>query len=244
MKTEMRVLPDVVLSEGLSISSTTAHVGEQLTGTFKLENLSSSVSNHNQQLCYIIRRRQGGNYDLGCLPTSGIPPKSQSSFSLSRTFNEPGEYEAFFSLYDNGVWREGAYPPGLTGKESSRTTFTVLPSLTLTQGITFSSANPRSGDSVTTTFKLKNSSNQPITTSEYTCLILRNQSGQNYDLGCLSPSTIQSNQELEFKATRPFPVGTYNAYFSTFDGRRWQDYKTPPLETGQEVVKTEMRVSA
>ena len=244
VKAEMRVLPDVVLSEGLSISSTTAHVGEQLTGTFKLENLSSSVSNHNQQLCYIIRRRQGGNYDLGCLPTSGIPPKSQSSFSLSRTFNEPGEYEAFFSLYDNGVWREGAYPPGLTGKESSRTTFTVLPSLTLTQGITFSSANPRSGDSVTTTFKLKNSSNQPITTSEYTCLILRNQSGQNYDLGCLSPSTIQSNQELEFKATRPFPVGTYNAYFSTFDGRRWQDYKTPPLETGQEVVKAEMRVSA
>ncbi|MBF1033769.1 MAG: hypothetical protein HXL02_03335, partial [Candidatus Nanosynbacter sp.] len=111
----MRVLPDVVLSEGLSISSTTAHVGEQLTGTFKLENLSSSASNHNQQLCYIIRRRQGGNYDLGCLPTGGIPPKSQSSFSLSRTFNKPGEYEAFFSLYDNGVWREGAYPPGLTG---------------------------------------------------------------------------------------------------------------------------------
>ena len=50
----------------------------------------------------------------------------------------------------------------LQERNLTRTTFTVLPSLTLTQGITFSSANPRSGDSVTTTFKLKNSSNQPI----------------------------------------------------------------------------------
>jgi hypothetical protein len=243
VKAEMRVLPDVVLSEGMSISGTTARSGDRLTGTFKLKNLSSVVSNSNKQLCYIIRAQDGGNYDLGCLSANGIQPGGQSSFSLSRIFDRPGKYEAFFALYDNGAWYEGSSLTGLKGNESTRTTFTILSNPTLTQGLTLSNANPRAGEPVTATFKLKNFSNQPVTTTEHNCFILRSQSGANHDFGCLSPATIQPNQELEFKATRSFPVGTYSAYFSTFDGRHWRDYKAPPLETGQEAVKAEMRVS-
>ena len=200
------------------------------------------MSQTDQRLCYIIRGPRGENHDLGCQSTKGIAPNGSVQFSLSRLFDKPGTYRAFFALYDGSRWHEGVALPGLTGKEVASLSFTILSNPTLTQGLTLSNANPRAGEPVTATFKLKNFSNQPVTTTEHNCFILRSQSGANHDFGCLSPATIQPNQELEFKATRSFPAGTYSAYFSTFDGRHWQDHKAPPLETGQEAVRGEMRV--
>ena len=243
VKGEMRVLQDVVMSQGLSITPAPARAGDKLTGSFTLRNLSSAVSQTDQRLCYIIRGPRGENHDLGCQSTKGIAPNGSVQFLLSRPFDKPGTYRAFFALYDGSRWHEGVALPGLTGKEVTSLSFTILSNPTLTQGLTLSNANPRAGEPVTATFKLKNFSNQPVTTTEHNCFILRSQSGANHDFGCLSPATIQPNQELEFKATRSFPAGTYSAYFSTFDGRHWQDHKAPPLETGQEAVKAEMRVS-
>lgn len=240
---ELKVKPSVTVTQGLSVDKDTVRSGDIVTGSFKIKNFSRESVSINERLCYIIRGPDWRNHDLGCMDIGTLTSGEAKTFSVGRKFSTPGKYTAFFALNEGSVWRDNAALPLETGTEPMKSTFTVTPNPTLVQGLTFSNTSPKSGDLVEAAFKLKNHSGQPVSTTEHTCFIIRNQQGANYDLGCLSPSTIQPGQELEFKVVRSFPPGIYNAYFSTFDDKVWQDYKAPPLETGQEAVRAEMRVS-
>ena len=241
-RAELRVLPELLLSQGITMNRHQARAGDQLTGTFTVRHLGSQPSTSREHLCYIIRHQSGSNHDLGCLALKEVGPGTSKQFTMTQAFTKPGKYEAYFALFDGTTWHEHRAIEKLQGSEAMKVSFTILPNPTLVQGITFSSPQPRAGDPVMTTFKIKNFASQPVNTTHHTCLIMRNQHGANYDLGCLEPGHLAANQEKEFRITRALPVGTYRAYFATFDGTTWHEHQAPPLETGAEPTRAELRV--
>lgn len=232
---QFTVKSNPTMTAGMAISSTNAKAGDSLTGTFKLKNFSTQSVTVNQSLCYIVRSSTGANYDLGCMQLGTFAAGEEKTFSMSRTFPDAGQYTGYFSTFD-GSWHDRQSTVGETGSEPTSVAFTVKPNPTLSQGLSVSGSPLRAGDTTTGTFKIKNSSNQAVTLGKSLCYIIRSNTGTNYDLGCLPPTTvINAGQEVQFSAvSRALVAGTYNAYFSTFDGKNWLDNQTLPLETGNE----------
>ena len=113
---------------------------------------------------------------------------------------------------------------------------TVKSDITLTQGLSLSTASPRALDDVIGSFKVKNNSQVAITKNEQLCYIIRDipDTGAQ-DFGCLSIGTVQPGQELEFSRVGHFShPGNYKAWFAIYDGSRWRPYDTYMPETGAE----------
>ncbi len=222
-----------LLSQGLTVDNMNPRVGDTVTGTFKVKNNSSSTVTVNKSLCYIMRSSNNLNYDLGCLPVTTIAAGQELTFSASRKINDPGQFRAYFSMFD-GSWHDGWTFSQLTGSEPTTLQFSAKDTPTLTQGLTVSNMSPAVGSTINGTFKVKNNSSSTVTVNKSLCYILRGPNGSNNDFGCLNIGTLTSGQEMIYSGVRTINVpGQYRGYFSMFDGS-WHDGWTFQQETGIE----------
>ena len=230
---DVNVRPSVTLTQGLTVDNTTPRAGDTVTGTFKVRNFSDSSVVINKSLCYVVRGNNK-NYDFGCMNIGTLASGQEQTFSASRNVGDAGVYKAFFSMYD-GAWHDNWSFDQETGAEPKALSFTVKSNPTLTQGLTIDNTTPRAGDTVTGTFKVRNSGNSVITVNKLLCYIVRGVQNQNYDLGCMNIGTLDAGQEQVFSATRNIgSAGVYKAYFSMYDGRSWHDNWSFDQETGAE----------
>ncbi len=231
------VKPAVALTKGLTLSTSSPHAGEAVTGSFKIKNFSDQPVTKNEQLCYIIRDiPETGAHDFGCLDIGTLQPGQELEFSKVGHFSKSGNFRAYFAVYNGKQWRANdTYLPEV-GPENTTLLFSVKPAVTLTQGLSLSDPNPRQLNAVTGSFKIKNFSDQPVTKNEQLCYIIRDipETGA-HDFGCLDIGTLQPGQELEFSKVGHFSKsGNFRAYFAVYNGKQWRANDTYLPEVGPE----------
>ena len=234
---DFNVKPAVTLTQGLSIGTSTLRSQTNFTGSFKLKNFSDQAITTNDQLCYIIRdKATNSNNDLGCFPIGTLQAGEERTYSRIGHLDTPGQYKAYFAIYNGSSWRSfDTYVPE-TGTENTSLDFTVKPALSLTQGLTLSDSNPRAKTNVTGSFKIKNFSDHAITTNDQVCYIIRDTATNgNHDFGCLVLGTLQAGQEKTFSQVGFFSdAGQYKANFAIYNGSYWRPFDTYTPETGSE----------
>ncbi len=207
---------------GSPIASQTVRVGDTLVGSFRIKNNSTQSVTVNKSSCFIMRGSTK-NYDLGCLDVGTLAAGEEKVYTGQRVVDQIGSYKAYFSMYD-GVWQDNTYFNPATGSEATQLQFEVKSNPVLSQGITITNQIPANGS-----FTVKNAANTAVTVNKALCLIVRKEgSSANYDFGCLQLGIIQPGESIQFTAQKSLPTGTYNAYFSMYDGT-WRDhtYFTP-----------------
>jgi len=231
------------LTNGLSMSNSALRAGDTMNGTFAVRNNASNAVAVNKSLCYIVRSSSGVNYDLGCLEIGTLQAGEQKVFTGSRIVKEAGAYRAYFSMYDGAGWNDNWSFEKQSGSEPTTLQFTVKSTPTLTQGLSVNSQNIAVGSSVNGRFKVKNNSASAAVVNKSLCYIIRDQASNNNDLGCLDIGTLAAGQELTFSASRTLTrTGTYRAYFSMFDGVRWNDNWSFEKESGSEPTTLQFTV--
>ncbi|MNW85015.1 hypothetical protein D3C86_141980 [compost metagenome] len=232
------------LTQGMTITQASQYAGDMVTGSFKVKNFSDTSVTVNKSLCYIIRGGPAGsNNDLGCLDINTLAPGQELTYTGSRVITAPGQYRGFFSMYD-GSWHDGWSFERETGIEPTTVNFTVKSNPVLTQGLTIDNPNPRVGDTITGTFKVKNNSTSSVTVNKSLCYIIRGgPAGSNNDLGCLDINTLAPGQELTYTGSRVITApGQYRGFFSMYDGS-WHDGWSFERETGIEPTTVNFTVS-
>lgn len=202
--------------------------GDTIEGSFKIKNQSSQSITVNKNLCYILRGNLR-NYDLGCMEIGTLSANEEKVFTAQRKIGDAGSYRGYFSMYDNGGWRDNQSFSPENSNEPTSVQFTAWSSPTLVQGLNIAGQNPSTG-----TFSIKNQANTAMIIDKSLCMIVRKESSNaNYDFGCLPITTLQANEILNFNVQRNLPAGTYRAYFSMYDGV-WRDNTQFIQEIGTE----------
>ena len=232
---DIAVKSNTVLLQGLTLSNPTPRAGDTVSGSFRVKNFSASPVVVDKSLCFIMRSSTGSNYDFGCLYVGTLSPGQELAYSGSKTLLEAGAYRAYFSMFDGAGWNDNWSFEKETGTEPTTLNFNVKGTPTLTQGLSTNSQNITAGSSMNGRFKVKNNSSASVVVNKSLCYIVRDQYSGNNDLGCLEIGTLAAGQELSFSASRVLTrAGTYRAYFSMFDGSKWNDNWSFEKETGNE----------
>jgi hypothetical protein len=227
-----KVKSNPTLTQGLTITNLNPHEGDSIVGTFKVTNNSTAPVAVNKSLCYIVRSASNKNYDFGCLDIATLQSGQEVVYTGTRELPS-GTYRASFSMFD-GSWHDNWSFDQETGTEPKTLNFTVKSSPVLTQGLTLSAANPKVGDAVVGSFKVKNLSAKSVTVNKALCYVVRDAQSKNQDFGCVEIGIINPGQELVFSSSKVLKsAGNYRAYFSMFDGS-WHDNWSFDQETGTE----------
>jgi len=182
-----------------------------------------------------MRSPSGKNADLVPEAVSNLAPGATYVYTKPFTPKEVGVYSAaLLSTFNFSQWNLATFPVPINGT-TGRMSFSVKSNPTITQGLSISPSNPRAGDTVTGTFKVKNFGTQPVVVNKKLCFVAGGPGGVNSDFGCLDIGTIQPSQELTFTGARVVPVGgQYNGLFAMYDGRYWYNNWSFEQETGTE----------
>jgi hypothetical protein len=220
------------LTQGLALANTNLFAGDTATGSFKVKNSAATSVNVNKLICWIMRRDNRENYDLGCQNITTLAAGEEVTFQGSRAL-PAGSYKAFFAMYD-GAWHDNWTFTPETGSEPKTLAFTVKSNPVLSQGLTVTNVSPRIGDTLQGVFKVRNTGSTSVVVNKYLCWIMRDANNQNADMGCLNIGTLAAGEEVTYNGTRTATVaGTYKAFFAMYDGA-WHDNWTFDKLTGTE----------
>ncbi len=123
----IKVKPATTITKGLGLSKSNLRVGEPVEGTFEVKNSSTSPVKLDQKLCYIIRDiPQNGVHDFGCLDLDVLGPGEIKQFSRMGSFSKSGKFKAYFSTFQNGIWKNSQLPLEV-GSEVTSFEFEVKP---------------------------------------------------------------------------------------------------------------------
>jgi hypothetical protein len=114
------------LTQGLTVSNSSPKIGDTVTGTFKLTNLSGKSISVNKALCYVVRDAQNKNQDFGCVDVGTVTPGQVVSFSSPKVLKSAGVYRAYFAMFD-GTWHDNWSFDQEVGSEPKTLSFTVSP---------------------------------------------------------------------------------------------------------------------
>ena len=222
------------VTSGPSVDSALLHVQEASTVRYTVKNNSKYAAN----LGYMgvaVTSPSGKNADLPFDTVSSLAPGATYEYYKQFTPGENGIYKArISSTGDNGMtWSEGRYPSAAVG--TNRVDVLVKSNPTLTQGLALSNTNPRAGETVTGTFKVKNFGNTTVVVNKKICYIMRDEQYNNNDIGCLDIASINPGQEIVYTGDRVIgKSGQYKAHFAMYDGKYWYDNWSFEQETGVE----------
>ncbi len=213
------VLPSPTLTAGPTLSVASPRVGQQVNASFKVKNFgSSSVSAGYIGLA--IRDPQGRPVDAGGVEMT-IGAGNEYTFQASKTFQTPGVHTAWITSYRNGAWDDVGYPVVESDAVARRITFNVLPSPTVTVGITSSTANPRVGQVITLFYKVKNYGTDTVDLG-YLGLAGRDTVGRNVDPGIVAVSLAPNEEKTVSFTVTPVTAGVTRYFIiSTKDFNSW-----------------------
>jgi len=240
---QLTVKSNPTLTGGLSLQNSSLRVGNVINGTFTIENKANSSLVINKKLCFIVRSSKMTNYDLGCLEIGTLQAGEEKTFTGSKKVLDPGQYKAYFSMYDGTYWHDNWSFEKELGSEPTTLQFVVKDSPTLTQGLVGSTQTLSVGATFNGSFKVKNNSSSTLTVNKRLCYIVRDQNFNNNDLGCLEVGTLAAGQELVYTGSKVVTkAGQYKAYFSMYDGKNWNDNWSFEKEVGTEPTTLQFTV--
>ncbi len=233
--------PGVVITGSPALSTSSPHVGESYTISYKVKNYSSSSVNMGK-LGLSGRDPQWRNVDPGVIDVVLAAGEERTISFPNRPQSALGEYRyGIIATPNNGVsWNDG--PPAEGTGVVKNATVNLKSNVTVTQGIQSSNGSVKAGQSTTLTFKVKNFSTDSVNMGKLG-LSGRDPQWRNVDPGVIDV-TLAPGEER----TISFPItlaaaGTYRyTLLSTADnGATWQT--GPASETSNIVRNLDVTVS-
>jgi hypothetical protein len=228
----MNVLPMPTISVQPTSNVTDMRQGKSAQMSFTVTNTSSSSSINAGSMALAVRAPNGANADLPLIPVT-IPAGGSYTYNQTLQPQMTGTYTAWVTdTTNNGAtWNETNFPANGSGVQR-KVTFNVGSSPTLTQGPTLSIASPRVGQTVATSFKVKNYGDGAVNLGTIG-MAIRDPNGRNVDSGSATVS-VNGGTEYTFTANTAFQTpGTYTAWVADTrdNGATWNDTNFPTAES-------------
>ena len=220
ISTNVQAVPTITVSPSTVIGD--MRVGRQSGVSFTVKNNSAQSINIGN-VALAMRDPNGMNVDLPLVNTGVIAAGSQYVYSQLMTPSKVGTYTGFVvaATSDGSVWSNTF--PATTGNTISTIQFSVQPNPTLTSGPTFNIANPKSGQTVTMNFKVKNYGEATVDAG-YVGIAVRDPDNQNVDIGGVTLNALAGSSEYTFSGSRIFTKpGTYTAWIVSYKNNVWAD---------------------
>ncbi len=207
------------LTAGPTLSVASPRVGQQVNASFKVKNFGDSPVSAGY-IGLAIRDPQGRSVDAGGVEMT-ISANNEYTFQANKVFQTPGVHTAWITSYRNGAWDDVGYPVVESDAVARRITFNVLPSPTVTVGITSSTANPRVGQVITLFYKVKNYGTDTVDLG-YLGLAGRDTVGRNVDPGIVAVSLAPNEEKTVSFTVTPVTAGVTRYFIiSTKDFNSW-----------------------
>lgn len=210
------VLPNPTIKTGVTLSPAQPRVGQDATLQYVIQN-DGDIPATVELTGAIIRDSKGNNLDSGWdAPT--IAPHSTYTYTRVIRFANPGNASINIGGKLNGQWVMSPIPSVDSTVQQSQQ-INVLPSPTLTQGITFTDAKTVGPHAIT--FTVTNYGAAPVILGKMG-LMVRDPQGRNYD-PLWQDFTVAANSSQTYSATVNFDktgvwtltVGNYNGSWNT-----------------------------
>jgi hypothetical protein len=219
-------LPSLSLTSGPSISPEFPLVGQQFTPSFTIKNTGNQPAYIGTLL--LANRTAGLNTDYQSVTTS-IQPGQSYTYTDTRTLANTTLQTGWVSYkLANGIW----YDPG---DQIGYRAYSSPASVTVTKSLRLSAKYPLAGKSVTATFTLHNSGDQPVRYAYLGATVRRASDNANFDFSGnptgMTSTLVSGNSDYNYSATEAFPTkDTYNAVISSStDGTT---FSNPPAGSG------------
>jgi hypothetical protein len=209
----------ITLSQGLQLSeSTTGHLGDTVTGTYKVENIgNASIEAGDFGVC---GRMNGQNFDFGLANNQSIAPNQTVTISYSRQLTTIGSLSVFICAYNQalGGWTNGNYPYDFTDSMARQASLTVLDNPLITTGVSLSPSTPAAGQLVTATMSIHNAGSSTATIGGM-FVSGRDAAGDNMDFPMDPNVSIAAGATYTYSKSRTFPApGAYSFTIVNWSG--------------------------
>jgi len=233
-KVTFTVLPSPTLTAGPTLSVASPRVGQQVTTSFKVKNFGDATVNAGY-IGLAIRDPYNRSVDAAAQAIS-VNSGSEFTFQSTKTFQTPGTYTVWVTSYHDGYWDDTGFPTAESGAITRKTTFTVLPSPTLTGGVTSSASSPHVGQSTTLSYKVKNYGSSVVDLG-YLGLAGRDAQNHNVDPGSV-PVVLNPGEERTISFTVTLSSAGDTRYFitSTKDFIAWYNGPTPESSSSNQTL--------
>jgi hypothetical protein len=210
-----------LISSGITLTPASPVLGQPVTASMEVVNSSNNPITI-ETLIIAARDPNGKNVDFPADINVTISANSTYTYSKTKVFNEPGNYNFFSSSIKDGYWNN-SYPKSSSSSITRSGGFIVQNNLLVTSGALLSSLNSFVGDTVTATMDIKNYSDKSITI-DTVIIAARDQNGKNVDFPADTNVTISANSTYKYSKSKVFNnPGNYTFFISGIKNGYWNN---------------------
>lgn len=228
---------DKIRISSFSISPTNPVVGEEVTATVGVTNLSNAnISINTFGVAVRINPKDGFLPKDFAYTSLNLQANQPTTLTYKQVFNNWAYYETFITYYYGGKWY---YPMNNNGVSGMLSFTTHLPDIRITSNIVIDSVSPIMGQTIGGYFTAKSFDSRPV---NLTMGIASRYDNQNKDFEWKN-ITFQPGESKQYSATRTADaVGNHWAWISVHSPLGY--WYTPSLADGATISSTQFNVIA
>jgi hypothetical protein len=214
----MTVAQNPTITSGISLTPTSPRVGQDTTLQFTIQN-DGDIPASIELIGLVVRDAHGNNLDSGWVSPT-IAPRSSYVYSKTVRFMNPGNAAIIVGGKQNSQWVTSPIP-GADSTVIQSQSVNILPSPTITQGISFT--DPKTVGSHSLAFTIKNYGAASVNLGKMG-LTVRDPQGRNYDplwqdftVAANSSQTYSSMVNFDKPGVWTVEVGNYNGAWNNIN---------------------------